>query len=76
MGTEQGREPKIEISHRRPGTEIVCRPSALRILFQKLHGVADGEDRFGSIVGDLASELFLECHHQFHGIETVHRGRQ
>src|ERR1044072_208058 len=45
--------------------------SALCVLFKELARVAEGQDRLGSIVRDLATELFLEGHHQFDGVEAV-----
>ena len=41
------------------------------MLFEELHGVADGLDLLGGIVGDLAAELLLERHHQLDGVEAV-----
>src|SRR6185503_5837957 len=45
--------------------------SALRILLEKLHGVADGEDRLGGVVRDLAPEFLLESHHELDRVEAV-----
>jgi len=45
--------------------------SAFSVLFEKFDGIADGQDRFGGIIGNLAAELFLECHHEFDGVETI-----
>src|SRR6202035_3512230 len=45
--------------------------SALRVLLEKLHGIADRENRFGGIVGNLAAEFLFECHHQLNRVETV-----
>src|ERR1700693_2234716 len=42
-----------------------------RLLFEKLDGVADGEDGLGGVVRNLATELFLESHDQFDGVEAV-----
>src|ERR1700722_11049670 len=35
-------------------------PSTLGVLFQKLDRIADGQNGFGRVVGNLAAELFLE----------------
>src|SRR6185369_14008124 len=48
-----------------PGT------SAFRVLLEKLRGVADGQNRFGGVIGNLAAELFFKCHHKIDGVETV-----
>src|SRR3977135_2906818 len=45
--------------------------SALRVLFEKFCGVADGQDGFGGIVGNFASEFFFKRHHELDGIEAV-----
>src|SRR3569833_1001989 len=45
--------------------------SALRNLLEKLHSVADGEDRLGGVIRDLAPELFLESHHELDRVEAV-----
>src|ERR1700729_1507253 len=45
--------------------------SALRVLFEKFCGVADGQNRLRGVVGDFATELFLKRHHELDGIETV-----
>src|SRR5580692_884490 len=45
--------------------------SALRVLFEKFCGVADGQNRLRSIVGNLAAEFFFKRHHELDGIEAV-----
>src|ERR1700712_5343999 len=45
--------------------------SAFRVLFKKLRGVADGQNRLRRIVGNFAAEFFFERHHQLDRIETV-----
>src|SRR5262249_11176858 len=45
--------------------------SRARVLFQELHGIADGLDLLGSITGDLAAELLFEGHHQLDRVEAV-----
>src|SRR6516164_10374191 len=47
------------------------RDLTLGVLFQELHRVAHGEDRFGGIIGNLAAELLLERHHELDRIEAV-----
>src|SRR6056297_3438964 len=37
----------------------------------ELHRIAEGLDRLGCIVRDLDPELFLESHHEFHGVEAI-----
>src|SRR6267142_5264127 len=48
-----------------PGT------SAFRVLFEKLGRVADSQNRFGRVIGNLATELFFKCHHKLDGVEAV-----
>src|ERR1700674_3279590 len=55
--------------HQGRGQGKACASS--RLLFEKLDGVADGEDGLGGIVGNLATELFLEGHDQLDGVEAV-----
>src|SRR5664280_393466 len=45
--------------------------SAFSVLFEKFDGIADGQDRFGGIVGNLAAEFLFESHHELDGVETV-----
>src|SRR5579864_7548826 len=45
--------------------------SAFSVLLEKFNGVADGQDRFGGIVRNLATELLLESHHELDGVETI-----
>src|ERR1700733_866206 len=45
--------------------------SALRVLFEKFCGVADGQNRFRGVVGNFATELFFKRHHELDGIEAV-----
>jgi hypothetical protein len=42
-----------------------------RGLVDIFHGVADGQDRLGSIVGNFDTELLFEGHDEFHRIQTV-----
>ena len=42
-----------------------------RVLLEEFHGVADGLDLLGGIIGNLAAEFLLERHHQLDGIEAV-----
>src|SRR3984893_6290945 len=48
-------------------------PSAAASLvpFDEAHGVLDGDDLLGGVVGDLAPELFLERHHELDGVEAI-----
>jgi hypothetical protein len=39
--------------------------------FDELDSVLDGDDFFGGVVGNLASEFFFECHHELDGVEAV-----
>src|SRR5271166_7171278 len=48
-----------------------CRVSALRVLFEELDGVAHGENRFGGVVGNLATKFLLEGHDEFDRVEAV-----
>src|SRR4029453_2121879 len=43
---------------------------ALRVLLEKLRGIADGENRFRGVVRNLATEFFFERHHQTAGVRT------
>src|SRR5580700_9526755 len=45
--------------------------STLGVLFEKLHRIADGENRFRGVVGNLAAEFLFERHHEFDRIEAV-----
>src|SRR5580704_2911025 len=45
--------------------------SALRVLFEKFCGVADGQNRLRRVVGNLATEFFFKRHHELDGIEAV-----
>src|SRR5690348_9493075 len=42
-----------------------ARALALRVLFEKLGGVADGENGLSRVIRDFAAELFLERHDEF-----------
>jgi hypothetical protein len=50
---------------------VMEEPLALCVFLEKFDGIADGEDRLGGIVGNFAPEFFLECHHEFDGVEAV-----
>src|SRR5271155_5203154 len=54
---------------RRP--HAVVAPSAFGVLFEELHRVADGENRFCGVVGNLAAEFLFERHDELDRIETV-----
>src|SRR6185503_10496700 len=43
----------------------------LRVRFDVVHGLLDGRDLLGFLVGDLGLELLLERHHELHGVERV-----
>src|ERR1043166_1884305 len=45
--------------------------SALCVLLEESGGVTNGQDRLGRIIGNFATELFLERHHQFDRVKTV-----
>src|SRR6185437_8686846 len=45
--------------------------AASLVRFDEGHGVLDGDDLLGRIVGDLAAELFLERHHELDGVEAI-----
>src|SRR5512138_3781685 len=45
--------------------------SALRVLFEKLRRVADGQNGFRGIVGNFTTEFFFKRHHELDGVETV-----
>src|SRR6185437_17144807 len=49
----------------------LARVSALRILFEKLHRIADGEDGLGGVVRNFAAELFFESHYKLDRVEAV-----
>jgi hypothetical protein len=46
-------------------------PSTLRVLFEKFNSIANGQNGFRRIVGNLTPEFFLERHHELNGIEAV-----
>src|SRR5262245_53106147 len=46
-------------------------PSALGVLLEIFDGVTDGEDGLRGIVGNFATELFLEGHDELDGVEAV-----
>src|SRR3954463_10041435 len=53
-----------------PGTREAAREarrSTGRVLVDEIDGVLDGENLFRSVVGDFASELLFERHHEFDG---------
>src|ERR1043165_483531 len=52
-------------------SNVVESKSAFCVLFEELHRIADGQDRLGRIIRNLAAELFLERHHQLDRVETV-----
>src|SRR3954469_23433236 len=62
-GTVQQRP--VRLCRSAPGT------SAFRVLFEKLGRVADGQNRLGGIIGNLATELFFKCHHKLDRVEAV-----
>src|SRR5262249_50840389 len=64
-GQAKGRAAKLA------GTRRNQRSSALRVLLEELDGVADRQNSLGSVVGDLAAELFLERHDEFNRVEAV-----
>jgi hypothetical protein len=45
--------------------------SAFRVLFEEFDGVANRQNGFGGIVGDLAAELLFEGHDELDRIEAV-----
>src|SRR4029079_4688574 len=45
--------------------------SALGVLFEELHRVANGQDGFRCVIGNLAAELLFEGHHEFDRVEAV-----
>src|SRR5690242_9371814 len=58
-------------AERSGGSGARRRISALRVLLEKLDGVAHGENRLGGIVRNLAPEFLLEGHHQFDRVEAI-----
>src|ERR1700761_6076810 len=48
-----------------------ARASAFSVLFKKLGGVADGQNRLRRVVRNLATEFFFKCHHELDRIEAV-----
>src|ERR1700730_4700934 len=66
---------KDRVGHRRRPVRRLSQQrfwaSALRVLFEKFRGVADGQNRLRSIVGAFAAELFFKRHHQLDGIQAV-----
>src|SRR5205823_479768 len=45
--------------------------SALCVFFEKFDRVANGQNRFGGVVGDLAAKFFLKGHNELDRVETV-----
>src|SRR5215813_11717497 len=45
--------------------------SAFRVLFKKFNRVANGQNGFSGIVGNLAAEFFFKGHHELDRVETV-----
>src|SRR6478609_4679927 len=45
--------------------------SAFRVLFEKFHRIADGQNGLGGIIGNLAAEFLFESHHELDCVETV-----
>src|SRR5437764_6905939 len=45
--------------------------SALGVFFEKFDRVANGQNRFGGVVGDLAAKFFLKGHNELDRVETV-----
>src|SRR6185437_11481952 len=48
-----------------------ARASAFGVLFKELGGVADGQNRLRSVVGNFATEFFFKCHHELDRVEAV-----
>src|SRR5215469_12283883 len=48
-----------------------ARASAFSVLFKKLGGVADGQNRLRRVVRNLATEFFFKCHHELDRVEAV-----
>src|SRR6266403_3326632 len=48
-----------------------ARASAFRVLFKKLRGVTDGQNRLRGVIGNFATEFFFERHHELDRIEAV-----
>jgi hypothetical protein len=46
-------------------------PPALRVLFKKLRRVADGQNRLGSVIRNLATKFFFKSHHELDRVEAV-----
>src|SRR5262249_15906033 len=47
------------------------RRSALGVLFEEFYRIANGQDGFGGVIGNLAAELLLKRHDQLDGVEAV-----
>src|SRR6056297_196423 len=69
------RPPRAAVPPRAPPWSRSPRParrgSALGVLGDELHRVAEGLDGLGGVVRDLDAELLLERHHQLDGVERV-----
>src|SRR5438045_1095697 len=63
--------PADRLSTARPARSAPRDPSALRVFFEKLGGVANGQNRFGGIVRNFTTEFFFKRHHELDGVEAV-----
>src|SRR3954468_17785747 len=54
-----------------PARQTATLASALGVLFEKLHCVADGQNGFRRVVRNLTAKLFFEGHHELDRVETV-----
>src|ERR1700720_3076996 len=47
------------------------RRSAFGVLFEKLDRVADSQNGFGRVIGNLATKFLFECHNELDRIEAI-----
>src|SRR6202521_830532 len=55
----------VQLRQHRAGASAFC------VLFEKLCGVADGQNRLRGIIRNFATEFFFKRHHELDGIEAV-----
>ena len=68
-----GRARRVSSSRRAPPRKLDAESGRLR-LAPGISPLADGQNGLGGVVGDLDTELFLERHHQFDGVERIAPG--
>src|SRR5215467_13487217 len=63
--------PRRQQPRTRANNRMKPEGSALRVLLEEFDRIAHGQNGLSRVIGDFATELFLEGHDELDGVETV-----